>query len=105
MNIIRKIKSIFSGKDVDVEEPVQDNIADDITSMTSEPVEEDKPFSEPEPVIRRVVRVPAVADDIFPPNDENKVLIGTEFGVYSTDNAFDPTASNVVWTEENGDDF
>ena len=65
MNIIRKIKSIFSGKDVDVEEPVQDNIADDIISITSEPVEEDQPFSEPEPVIRRVVRVPAVADDIF----------------------------------------
>jgi len=75
LNIIRKIKSIFSGKDVDVEEPVQDTIADDITSITSEPVEEDKPFSEPEPDIRRVVRVPAVADDIFPPNDENKVLI------------------------------
>ena len=75
MNIIRKIKSIFSGKDVDVEEPVQDNIADDITSITSEPVEEDKPFSEPEPVVRRVVRVPAIEGDIFPPNDENKVLI------------------------------
>ena len=75
MNIITKFKSIFLDKDVDDKEPVQDNIADEITSITSEPVEEDKPFSEPEPVIRRVVRVPAVADDIFPPNDENKVLI------------------------------
>ena len=75
MNIITKFKSMFSDKDVDDKEPVQDNIADEITSITSEPVEEDKPFSEPEPVVRRVVRVPAVADDIFPPNDENKVLI------------------------------
>lgn len=42
-------------------------------------------------------------DALIEMNDENKVLVGTEFGVYSTDNAFDPSAANVVWTEENGD--
>jgi hypothetical protein len=78
--LIRKLKSIFSGKDVGVEEPVQGNIADDITSITSEPVEEDKPFSEPEPVIRRVIRVPAVADDIFPPVDDNPTYNRFWFG-------------------------
>ena len=75
LNIITKFKNMFSSKDVGAEEPVQNNVADDITNITSEPVEENKPFSEPEPVVRRVIRVPEVADNIFPPIDENKVLI------------------------------
>ena len=67
---------MFSSKDVGAEEPAQNNVADDITNITSEPVEESNPFPEPEPVVRRVIRVPEVAaDDIFPPVDENKVLI------------------------------
>jgi len=35
-------------------------------------------------------------------NDNNKVLIGTDLGVFGTDNAFSATASAVSWTEENG---
>ena len=75
LNIITKFKNMFSSKDVGAEEPAQNNVADDITNITSEPVEENNPFSEPEPVVRRVIRVPEVAGDIFPPVDENKVLI------------------------------
>jgi Fe-S cluster biogenesis protein NfuA len=66
---------MFSSKDVGAEEPAQNNVTDDITNITSEPVEENNSFSEPEPVVRRVIRVPEVADDIFPPVDGNKVLI------------------------------
>ena len=75
MNIITKFKNLFSDNDTVSVEPSQINVASDSSNITADSVEEDKPFSEPEPVIRRVVRVPAVADDIFPPNDENKVLI------------------------------
>lgn len=75
LNIITKFKNMFSSKDVGAEEPAQNNVADDITNITSEPVEENNSFSEPEPVVRRVIRVSEVADDIFPPVDVNKVLI------------------------------
>ena len=75
LNIITKFKNMISSKDVGAEEPAQNNVADDIINITSEPVEENNPFSEPEPVVRRVIKVPEVADDIFPPVDENKVLI------------------------------
>jgi len=75
LNIITRIKNIFSGEVPDVEKPEQGNDTDDITNMISEPVKDDKPFSEPEPVVRQVIRVPAVSDDIFPPKDENKILI------------------------------
>ena len=75
LNIITKFKNMFSSKDVVAEEPTQNNVADDVTNITSEPVEENNPFSEPETVVRQVIRVPEVADDIFPPDDENKVLI------------------------------
>jgi len=33
--------------------------------------------------------------------NNNNVVIGTEFGVYATENAFTSNASDVVWTEEN----
>jgi hypothetical protein len=33
--------------------------------------------------------------------DNDKVIIGTEWGVWATDNAFSGTASSVKWTEEN----
>jgi len=33
--------------------------------------------------------------------DPNKVLIGNDFGVFATDNAFDPNPTAVQWTEEN----
>ena len=69
LNIITKFKNMFSSKDVGAEAPVQNNVADDITNITSEPVEENKPFSEPEPLVRRVIRVSEVADDIIPPVD------------------------------------
>jgi Fe-S cluster biogenesis protein NfuA len=75
LNIITKIKNIFSSQVADVEKLSQDDVADDIKKITSESDEDNKPFAEPEPVIRRVIRVPVVSDDIFPPNDENKVLI------------------------------
>ena len=90
MNIITKLKNIFSDKTGKV--PIEATpviIADDTSSITSvsvennkpftepaiTPVEDDKPFAEPEPAVRRVVRVPAVSDDLFPPDDESKVLI------------------------------
>ena len=38
-------------------------------------MEENNPFSEPDPIVRRVIRAPEVANDIFTPVDENKVLI------------------------------
>ena len=66
---------MFSSEDVVAEEPAQNNVVDDITKTPSEPVDENNPFPEPEPVVRRVIRVPEVADDIFPPVDGNKVLI------------------------------
>ena len=91
MNIITKFKNIFSGKSEDVSiEESSTTVADDPSNITSgfveneeastqnEPaviVEEDKPFAEPEPAIRRVIRVSAVSDDLFPPDDENKILI------------------------------
>jgi len=75
LNIITKFKNMFSSEDVVAEEPAQNNVADDITKISSEPVEENNPFPEPEPVVRRVIRVAEVADDIFPPVDGNKVLI------------------------------
>ncbi|MBT7271445.1 MAG: hypothetical protein HN885_00435, partial [Nitrospina sp.] len=75
MNIITKIKNIFSGEVADVEKLSQDDVVDDMKTISSEVDESNKPFSEPEPVIRKVMRVPALSDDIFPPNDENKVLI------------------------------
>ncbi|MBT3517640.1 MAG: hypothetical protein HN465_08680 [Nitrospina sp.] len=88
MNIITKIKNIFSGEVADVEKLSQNDVVDDMKTISSEvdesnktlsesdkEDENNKPFSEPEPVIRKVMRVPALSDDIFPPNDENKVLI------------------------------
>lgn len=82
LNIFTKFKSLFSGGDVAVEEPDKDTFIKDIEEKTSEAVEDnksdpvdEKPFSEPEPVVRRIIRVSAVADDIFPPKDENKILI------------------------------
>ena len=75
LNIITKFKNMFSSKDVGAKEPAQNNVAEDITNITSEPVEENNSFSEPEPVVRRVIRVSEVAGDIFPPVDGNKVLI------------------------------
>ncbi|MBT3513893.1 MAG: hypothetical protein HOB32_02705 [Nitrospina sp.] len=81
MNIITKFKNMFSSTSVSVaepvpvEEPVSVNTSSEKINRTSESVEDNKPFSEPEPAVRRVIRVPAVADDIFPPNDENNILI------------------------------
>ena len=73
MTIITKIKNLFSSKDV-LKEPNQTSVTDDIISTTSETIEEDKPFSEPEPVVRRVLKVQAIENDLFPPSDD-KVLI------------------------------
>ena len=73
MTIITKIKNLFSSKDV-LKEPNQTSVADDIISTTSETIEEDNPFSEPEPVVRRVLKVQAIGNDLFPPSDD-KVLI------------------------------
>ena len=75
MDIITKFKNIFSSKDVGVEELAQNNDTNEIINMDSEPVDDTNPFSEPGPIVRRVIRVPAIEGDIFPPNDENKVLI------------------------------
>ena len=48
----------------------------DASNITSPEVEDDKPFSQPEPpAMRRVIRVAAVSGDLFPPDDPDKILI------------------------------
>ena len=76
MNIITKFKNMFSGKTDGVPiEAIPTTAADDPPNTASASVGADQPFAEPEPAIRRVIRVPAVSDDIFPPDDENNILI------------------------------
>jgi hypothetical protein len=43
-----------------------------------------------------------VFDAVIDYNDNDKVIIGTEWGVWSTDNAFSSAASGVDWTDESG---
>ncbi len=88
MNIITKIKSIFVDKSekiskdnspsegIDSELNTTSDFIEEVKPVQSEPVisEEDNPFSEPEPIVRRVIRVTAVSDNLFPPKDE-KILI------------------------------
>ena len=85
MNFIQNFKNIFFGKEVEIPNSETPVIADDssnITSVdgnsitTSNEVDDEKPFSQPEPpAMRRVIRVSAVSDDLFPPDDPDKVLI------------------------------
>ena len=42
-----------------------------------------------------------VYDAVVDFRDHNVVVLATELGIYATENAFDPSASNVAWTEEN----
>ena len=88
MGFINNFKNIFSGKkeDIPTSEPSVNTEdiptseisvnTEDKTIATSSELEGDKPFSQPEPpAMRRVIRVPSVSDDLFPPNDPDKVLI------------------------------
>jgi len=88
LNIITKIKSMFIDKSektskdnspsesIDIELNATSDFIKEVKPVQSEPVisEEDNPFSEPEPIARRVIRVTAVSDNLFPPEDE-KILI------------------------------
>ena len=68
--------NIFSGKKEDIPTSEPSVNTEGKTIATSSEVEGDKPFSQPEPpAMRRVIRVPSVSDDLFPPNDPDKVLI------------------------------
>jgi len=42
-----------------------------------------------------------VYDAVIDKTNPNLIIIGTEYGVYGTDNGLDPVPGNVVWTEEN----
>jgi Fe-S cluster biogenesis protein NfuA len=88
LNIITKFKSMFidknekvskdnsSSEGIDIESNATSDFIEEVKPVQSEPVisEKDNPFSEPEPIIRRVIRVTAVSDNLFPPKDE-KILI------------------------------
>lgn len=77
MNFIKKFKNRFFGKRDGV--PISEASvisAADTSDTTSTEVVDDKPFSQPEPpTIRQVIRVPAVSNDLFPPDDPDKILI------------------------------
>ena len=78
MNFIKNFKNIFSGKEEETSvEKTSAAIVDDSSNTTSTTeVENDKPFSQPEPpAMRRVIRVSAVSGDLFPPDDLDKILI------------------------------
>ncbi len=75
MNFIKTLKNIFSGNEVSRDED-PDTYIEEASNSTPATVEEDKPFSEPEPpAMRRVVRASAVSEKLFPPDDPDKVLI------------------------------
>ncbi len=88
MNIITKFKSMFIDKSeknskdntpsesIDTELNTTSDFIEEVKPVQSEPIisEEGNPFSEPEPIVRRVIRVTAVSDNLFPPKDE-KILI------------------------------
>ena len=77
MNFIKNFKNIFSGRKEEV--PVREDAViatDDKSNTTSTEVEDEKPFSQPEPpAMRQVIRVAALSDDLFPPDDPDKILI------------------------------
>jgi len=88
LNIITKFKSMFVDKSekiskdnspsegIDTELNTTSDFIEEAKPVQNEPVisEEDNPFSEPEPIVRRVIRVTAISDNLFPPKDE-KILI------------------------------
>ena len=61
---------------IDTELNTTSDFIEEAKPVQNEPVisEEDNPFSEPEPIVRRVIRVTAISDNLFPPKDE-KILI------------------------------
>ncbi|MFH1320805.1 MAG: T9SS type A sorting domain-containing protein [Bacteroidota bacterium] len=42
-----------------------------------------------------------VYDVVIDKNDSNRIIIGTEYGIYGTDNGFTSNPDGVVWTDEN----
>ena len=70
------MKNIFSSKIEDVSESDSFVTAPDVPNTASSVVESDKPFSQPEPpAMRQVIRVAALSDDLFPPDDPDKIFI------------------------------
>lgn len=47
-----------------------------------------------------LINAPAY-DALIEMHDSNVVLVGTDFGIYATDNAFDANPANVQWSHEN----
>ena len=77
MNFIKNFKNIFSGKEKEtsVEKTTAAIVDDSSNTASTTEVENDKPFSQPEPpAMRRVIRVPAVSSDLFPPDDPDNIL-------------------------------
>ena len=75
MNFIKNIKNMFSGSGGELEEtsPVAGIEDSPIESLVTNP--EHPPNKTEAPVIRRVIRAPVVSNDLFPPDDPEKVLI------------------------------
>lgn len=76
MNFIEKFKNIFSSKKEEISVKDAAKFSVDTADTVSDVVVDDKPFSQPEPpAMRRIIKIPAVSDDIFPPKDSIKILI------------------------------
>ena len=76
MNFIKNVKNIFSGKKEGTPISEASVAAADTSNTTSNEVEYDKPFSQPEPpAMRRVIRLSPISSDLFPPDDPDKILI------------------------------
>ena len=75
MNFIKNIKNMFSGSSGELEEtsPVAGTEDSPIESLVTNP--EHPPNKTEAPVIRRVIRAPVASNDLFPPDDPEKVLI------------------------------
>ncbi len=75
VSFFKTVKNIFSGNSASREE-VPTTTSEDTPNTSTAPVEEDAPFSKPEPpAMRRVIRVSADTENLFPPDDPDKVLI------------------------------
>lgn len=60
------------------------------------------PFNTFEPIQGTGLGAFPVYSAVIDKNNSDNIVIGTEFGVYATENGFAPNGSDVVWTEENG---
>ena len=76
MSFIKSFRNIFSGKDESssVEESSSD--IENSSNIDSTEIDNENPFSQPEPpAMRRVKRVQAVSDDLFPPDNPSSGML------------------------------